>query len=156
MRRTLPVLGVAIAVCVLLAPQVFAGGGFGAPPPDRTVGPDVKVSVVMEGPRQPESGTRQFSLIVPKSHGSQAAIFTGPLNYMYGCMQSGFPDIQTSTEQRFLGYMSNWAPIEVLDVLIAPFGPSERATIVAIDDISCAAVGSQEFLSFTAKVKFAR
>ena len=85
-----------------------------------------------------------------------AAIFSGTRSYLYGCLQPNFPDLQSSTEQRFLGFMQDWAPIEVLDALIPPFGDPTLAVIVAIDDISCTAVGDKEFLAFTARVQFAR
>lgn len=165
MKRIAIALATVVALCLLRVPDVLAGGGFGAPPPDKTSGPAVKISIVMEGPHPspqpplpppPLATQRQFAMTVDKEHPSPAVIFTGPSNYLYGCLQYGFPDLQTSTEQRFLGFMANWAPVEVVDALIAPFGDSDRAVIVAIDDISCTAVGDKEYLAFTARVKFAR
>jgi len=161
MKRIAIALATVVALCLLRVPDVLAGGGFGFPPPDKTRGPAVKVSIVMEGPpvalpSESEPPPRQFAMTVEKEHPSPAAIFSATRSYLYGCLQPGFPDLQSSTEQRFLGFMQDWAPIEVLDVLIAPFGASDRAVIVAIDDISCTAVGDKEYLAFTARVKFAR
>ena len=162
MKRIAIALATVVALCLLHVPEVLAGGGFGVPPPDKTRGPAVKVSIVMEGPPVPlpsdlsELPARQFAMTVEKEHPSPAAIFLGTRSYLYGCLQSGFPDLQSSTEQRFLGLMQDWAPIEVLDALIQPFGDPTLAVIVAIHDISCTAVGDKEYLAFTARVKFAR
>ena len=159
MKRIAIALATVVALCLLRVPDVLAGGGFGAPPPDKTSGPAVKISIVMEGPPVPlpsEAEPRQFAMTVENEHPSPAAIFSGTRSYLYGCLQPNFPDLQSSTEQRFLGFMQDWAPIEVLDALIPPFGDPTLAVIVAIDDISCTAVGDKEFLAFTARVQFAR
>ena len=151
------VLVLIVAVCGLTVPDAFAGGGMSGGPPDKTVGPMLIVSVVMEGPKQPSEPTlRQFSMTVRRGHLSEAALFTGGLNYLYGCMQPGFPSLQASTEQRFLGFLSTWAPIDVLDAIIGPFGSSDRAALITVDDVLCTSVGDKEYLSFTGRVRFAR
>jgi hypothetical protein len=156
MRRIVP--AALVVICLLPVPDVLAGGGFGQAPPDRTVGPALHVSVVMEGPQQPSVPTlRQFEVTVRKGNDSHSAIFTGGLNYLYGCQQAGFPDLQSSTEQRFLGFMNGWAPPEVLDALIDGVGDPDRAVIVDIDRPSCTLVGEdREYLFFTGRIKFAK
>ena len=67
MRRIAIALATVVALCLLRVPDVFAGGGFGVPPPDKTRGPAVKVSIVMEGPPVPlpsEAEPRQFAMTV--------------------------------------------------------------------------------------------
>jgi hypothetical protein len=160
MRRIGTVLATVVAICVLRVPDVLAGGGFGLGPPDKTGGPKLNVSVVMEGPHQlsvpPEPTLRQFAVRIDKDRHSQAVLFTGPSNYSYGCLWSGFPDLQTSTEQRFLGFLSNWFTSEALEALIRPFGNPDLAVIVAIEDVSCTPVLDKEYLSFTGRIKFAK
>ena len=157
MRRIATVLATLVVICLLRVPDVLAGGGFGQGPPGKTVGPALNVVVVMEGPRQPSvATTREFAMTVHKGSYSQAALFTGGSSYLYGCLQSGFPDLQASTEQRFLGFMNSWAPTEVLDALIRAVGDPDRAVIVDIDNISCTPVGDREYLSFTGRIKFAK
>ena len=159
MRRIATVLVAVVVIGVLRVPDVLAGGGNFLPPPDKTVGPTVNVSVVMEGPRQPlsEPNSRQFAVSVRRSHQSWAAMFTGNLNYLYGCQQPGFPDLQASTEQRFLGFMNAWAPPEVLDALFGAVGDPDRAAIIAIDTVSCTPIGAErEYLFFTGRIKFAK
>ena len=158
MRRSVTALVALAAICLLSVADVLAGGGMGAPPPDKTVGPTLNVSVVMDATPPPGSDPtyRQFSMTVQKGPHSHSALFTGTRVYLYGCLQSGFPDLQTSTEQRFLGSMNNWAPIEVLDALISPVGNSDLATIVDIDHVTCTTFGGQEYLSFTGKIRFAK
>jgi hypothetical protein len=157
MKRIASVLAIVAVLCLLRVPDVLAGGGFGIAPPDKTVGPAVKVSIVMEGPQVPNGSTyRQFAMTVDKEQPSPAVIFTGTSNYQYGCLWSGFPNLQSSTEQRFLGFMQNWAPFEVLEALLLQFGEPDLAVIVAVHDISCTPVGDKEYLAFTARVKFAR
>ena len=163
MRRIATVLATVVAICVLHVPDVLAGGGFGLPPFDgKTVGPKLDVSVVMEGPHPPSVApcprppTRQFAVRIDKDRHSQAVLFTGPSNYSYGCLQPGFRNLQTSTEQRFLGSLSNWFTLEALDALILPFGNPDLAVIVAIEDVTCTPVGDKEYLSFTGRIKFAK
>lgn len=161
MRRIATVLATVVAICVLHVPDVLAGGGFGLPPFDgKTVGPKLDVSVVMEGPHPPsvppEPTLRQFAVRIDKDRHSQAVLFTGPSNYSYGCLQPGFRNLQTSTEQRFLGSLSNWFTLEALDALILPFGNPDLAVIVAIEDVTCTPVGDKEYLSFTGRIKFAK
>jgi hypothetical protein len=157
MRRIATVLATVVVICLLRLPDVLAAGGSFGPPPGKTVGPAVNVVVVMEGPRQPSVPTsRQFAVTVHKGGYSQAALFTGGVSYLYGCLQPGFPDLQASTEQRFLGFMNSWAPTEVLDALIRAVGDPDRAAIIDIDNISCTPVGDHEYLSFTGRIKFAK
>ena len=160
MRRIATVLATVVAICVLHVPDVLAGGGFGQSPPDKTVGPKLNVSVVMEGPHPPSvppvPTLRQFAVRIDKDRHSRAVLFTGPSNYSYGCLSSGFPNLQTSTEQRFLGFLSNWFTLEALDALILPFGNPDLAVIVAIEDVTCTPVGDKEYLSFTGRIKFAK
>ena len=160
MRRIATVLATVVAICVLHAPDVLAGGGFFDPGlPDKTVGPKLNVSVVMEGPQQhPSEGTyRQFAVRIDKGRHSRAVLFTGPLTYLFGCLWPDIPDLQTSTEKRFLGSLNNWFDQDALDALIRPFGDPGLAVIIDIDDISCTPVGTdKEYLSFTARIKFAK
>jgi hypothetical protein len=107
-------------------------------------------------PPGPDPTYRQFSMTVEKGRHSRSAIFTGTQHYLYGCLWSGFPSLEASTDQRFLGSMNNWAPIDVLDALIGPVGNSDLATIVDIDHVTCTTFGGQEYLSFTGKIKFAK
>jgi hypothetical protein len=93
---------------------------------------------------------------IDKDRHSQAVLFTGPSTYSYGCLQPGFPNLQTSTEQRFLGFLNNWFTTEALDALILPFGDPDRAVIVAIEDVTCTPAGDKEYLSFTGRIKFAK
>jgi hypothetical protein len=161
MRRIATILVTVLTTCVLHVPVVLAGGGFGVPPFDgKTVGPKLNVSVVMEGPHRPsvplEPTLRQFAVRIDKDRHSQAVLFTGPSGYSYGCLQPGFRDLQTSTEQRFLGFLNNWFTIEALDALIRPFGDPDRAVIIDIEDVTCTPAGDKEYLSFTGRIKFAK
>lgn len=156
MRRIASGLATVVVICLLRVPDVLAGGGFGQGPPGKTVGPVVHVLVVMEGPRLPSASYRQFAVTVHKDGHFQSALFTGGVNYLYGCQQPGFPDLEASTEQRFLGFMNSWAPSEVLDALIRAVGDPDRAAIIDIDNVSCTPVGDREYLSFTGRIKFAK
>jgi hypothetical protein len=159
MRRSVTTLLVTLSVIVLLSyTQVFAGGGFGLPP-ERTVGPSLNVFVVMDATAPPPTADptlRQFAVSVNRAAHSPAVMFTSTRAYQYGCQQPGFPSLKASTEQRFLGSLSNWAPIDAVEVLIGSVGNPEQATIVDILETVCTTVGSQEYLSFTGRIQFAR
>ena len=165
MRRIATILATVLAICALHVPDVLAGGGFALPFDGKTVGPKLNVSVVMEGPRLPsvlpvlpEPTLRQFAVRIDKDRHSQAVLFTGISGYLYGCLQPGFRDLQTSTEQRFLGFLNNWFTTEALDALILPFVKQpdlvDRAVVIAIEDVTCTPAGDKEYLSFTGRIKF--
>jgi hypothetical protein len=158
MRRSVAVFATLAVICLSPVADVLAGGGFGQAPPDRTVGPALNVSVVMDATVPPPTSdpTRQFAMTVTKGLHSHAAIFIGTRNYQYGCQQTGFPSLQASTEQRFLGFLNNWAPVDVLDAFIRPAGDPDLATIVEINDVSCTTIGVTEYLSFTGRIQFVR
>jgi hypothetical protein len=155
MTRSATTLLATLALIILLPVTVFAGGGFGAPPPDRTVGPSLNVFVVMDATPLADPTPRQFAVSVKRGAHSPAVMLTSTRAYQYGCQQPGFPSLKASTDQRFLGFLSNWAPIEAVEVLIGSVGDPEQATIVEILDIVCTTVGSQEYLSFTGRIQFA-
>lgn len=157
LRRGTIVLATVALICLLCAPVVLAAGGSFIPPPDKTGGPDVDVWVVMEGPQVPTEPTyRLFTMRVQKGRHSQSAIFTGNFNYLYGCQQSGSPDLKTSTEGRFIGFVNSWAPSDVIEALIGPVGDPYLAAITRIDHISCTRVGDNEYLSFSGRIRFAK
>jgi hypothetical protein len=157
MRRIAPVLATAVVICLLRVSDGLAGGGFFNPPPDRIGGTTLHMSVVMAGPQQPSSPSpRQFTATLDRENSTKGVMFTGLMNYQFGCEQPFFVDLRASTEQRFLGFMNNWVPPDVLDALIRPFGDPDRAVIVDIHDTSCTQLGDQEYLYFTARIKFAR
>ena len=127
MRRSATVLATLATLCLLRVPDVLAGAGAFGDPPDKFIGPNLNVSVVMEAtPTSDFAFTeRRFSMTVHKGRHSGAAMFTGLLPYQYGC-QLGSPDLQdlqTSTAQRFRRrLMVDWVPFEVIEVLIAGVG----------------------------------
>ena len=158
MTRSATTLLATLALIILLPGTVFAGGGFGLPP-ERTFGPSLNVFVVMDATPPPPSDLptlRQFAVSVTRGAHSPAVIFTSTRTYQYGCQQPNFPSLKASTDQRFLGSLSNWAPFEAVEALIGSVGDPERATIVEILDVVCTTVGSQEYLSFTGRIQFTR
>ena len=52
MRRIATALATVVVISLLRVPDVLAGRRNFLPLPDKTLGPTVNVSVVMEGPRQ--------------------------------------------------------------------------------------------------------
>ena len=81
--------------------------------------------------------------------------------YQYGCLQDGFPSLEASTDQRFLGFLSNWAPLDAVAALVQSAGDPTQATIVEILELVCTTVesqdfGHQEYLSFTGRIRLAR
>ena len=96
-------------------------------------------------------------MTVEKEHPSPAVIFTGtfePIVWLSPVRFPGSPDVHGATVSRIHGQLGPRS--RSLDALIGPFRGPDRAVIVAIDDISCTAVGDKEYLAFTARVKFAR
>ena len=167
MRRSVTVLATLAMICLLRVPDVLAGAGAFGGPIDKTVAPTLNVSVVMDATPAPdqdpsEEGTlRQFAMTIQKGLHSRAAMFTGNLPYVYGCQHGGYDDLQASTEARFRRLMQDWAPIEVLDALILGIGDRDRAlpefaAIVDIDRVACTTFGSQQYLSFTGLIRFAK
>ena len=53
MRRSATVLATLAMICLLHVPDALAGAGAFIPPPDKTVGPTLNMSVVMEATPPP-------------------------------------------------------------------------------------------------------
>lgn len=161
MKRSATTLVATLVFVLLPVTVVFAGGGFGAPPPDRTDGPSLNVSVVMDATKGPDPTPRQFSVSVERGTQSRSVMFLSTRSYQYGCLQDGFPSLAASTDQRFLGFLSNWAPFDAVAALVQSAGDPAQAVIVEILTLICTTVesqdfGHQEYLSFTGRIRFAR
>jgi len=161
MNKTLVSLVATAMICGLSASAALAGGGAALLQPDKTTGPALNVTVVMDatapaGGFDPPGTQRQFAVRVNKSSYSQAAVFEGALTYRYGCQQPGFATLQASTEERFIGFMNAWIPADALGAMIGPIGVPNNAAIIDIADVQCTAVGGKNYLSFTGVVQFAK
>jgi len=147
--------------CGLSASAALAGGGAALLQPDKTTGPALNVTVVMDATAPaggfPVPGTqRQFAVRLQKSGFTQAAMFVGTLTYRYGCQQPGFATPQASTEERFMGFMNAWIPSDALGALIGTIGDPNAAAIIDIENVQCTTVGSNSYLSFTGVVQFSK
>jgi hypothetical protein len=162
MRRVSAIFAL-VAMTVFPAHEALAGGGAALIQPKKTSGPAVSATIVMDATAtDPTATPRQFSIRVQKGGSFQAALFEGNLTYKYGCTQVGSDQfgrpftLETSTDERFLGFMDAWVPSTVLSSLVGGFNtdPSKFPVITDIDNATCTSVAGKTYLSFTALIQF--
>lgn len=153
MKRVAAILAPILAVSLLAASDVR--GGFALVAPVKTTGASLTATIVTDVTNAAGKGTT--SIRVQKAGTSVAAIFSS--GYVAGfvdeCVAAGFPDVQTTTANRFTGLIDGFVDTPaVLNSLFGQFGDPTKAAITDQDYVTCTVVNGRKILSFTAVIQF--
>jgi hypothetical protein len=150
MRRAVVILTLVAVVFLFRVPDVRAGGGAALTPPNKTTGPAISATVVVRVPGG------ETAIRIQKGNLTRAALFFDTRGLVQGCQLADTPTLETSTDVRYIGFMSGWVPTGIRRDLFAGLGPSQQAVISDIDAVACTDLTNGEhILSFTAVIQFA-
>lgn len=153
MKRTAAILSLVAVVSLLGASDVRAGAALLSP--GKTTGPALTATIVTDVTNA--AGKGRTSIRVQKAGTSVAAIFDSGYvaSFVDECIASGFPDVETTTANRFTGLIDAFVDTPaVLNSLFGQFGDPSKAAITDQDYVTCTEVNGRKILSFTAVIQF--
>ena len=156
MKRTAVILVLFAVVSLLGASDVR--GGFALLPAGKTTGPGLTATIVTDVTGGSFAlGKGLTSIRVQKAGTSVAAMFDSGYvaSFVDECIASGFPDVETTTANRFTGLIDAFVDTPaVLTSLFGQFGIPSNAAITDQDYVTCTEVNGRKILSFTAVIQF--